>query len=283
MKLTVITVCFNAEKELRKTIESVLSQSYVDYEYLIVDGKSTDASLDIINSYESSFAKKEVAYRIVSEKDSGIYNAMNKAVRLAQGEWVIFMNAGDYFCNEYVLEKVYGNTNLRGIEVIYGDTIVQRDNLFKIEPAKALECIKEDMPFCHQSTFTLRSLLVNNPYDESLKICADHDFYLNCYLKGRKFLFIDIYVSVYILGGFSWKSGIGKYLRERIMVRKKNVLIREEEYAKELKKLKRFLLCTKIKGWIKSVLFKKIMQKKLAKNNECEGWQENMDILLENK
>ena len=93
--VSIITVCYNAGEELTKTITSVLAQEYTDYEYIIKDGGSTDQTLSIAESFRESFWQKGISYRIVSEKDGGIYEAMNIAVRLSEGTWINFMNAGD--------------------------------------------------------------------------------------------------------------------------------------------------------------------------------------------
>lgn len=95
--ITVVTVCFNAGQTIAKTMQSVLNQTYRPLEYILVDGKSTDNTLNIIYELEPLFQEKGIAVRIVSEKDKGIFDAMNKGVKLANGRWVNFMNAGDVF------------------------------------------------------------------------------------------------------------------------------------------------------------------------------------------
>ena len=97
--ITVVTVCFNAGQTIAKTMQSVLNQTYRPLEYILVDGKSTDNTLNIIYELEPLFHEKGIAVRIVSEKDKGIFDAMNKGVKLANGRWVNFMNAGDVFYN----------------------------------------------------------------------------------------------------------------------------------------------------------------------------------------
>ena len=103
-KITVVTVSFNAEGTIENTIRSVLDQSYDDFEYLILDGKSTDQTYEIVKSYDSSFKEKGIVFRHFSSPDSGIFDAMNKAVQEAQGEWIIYMNADDSFYDQNVLK-----------------------------------------------------------------------------------------------------------------------------------------------------------------------------------
>lgn len=97
LKFSVITVCFNAEKVIRKTIESVLYQTYPPYEYIIIDGKSADGTLVVINSIRDEFKEKGINLIVVSEKDNGIYNAMNKGIDKASGDFISFLNAGDWY------------------------------------------------------------------------------------------------------------------------------------------------------------------------------------------
>ena len=105
MRFSVITVCLNAESVIAKTIESVLNQTYSPYEYLIFDGNSLDGTVKIAESYRTQFEKKGIRFIIQSEKDSGIFNAMNKGVKAAQGDFVSFLNAGDIYLRD-ALEKV---------------------------------------------------------------------------------------------------------------------------------------------------------------------------------
>jgi len=114
--ITVITVCFNAEKELEATMLSVLNQSFESYEYLIIDGGSKDHTVDIIKKYEDN-----PHVRWISEPDKGIYDAMNKGIRMAKGEWLNMMNAGDRFASNDVLEKVFANPIPEDKTFIYSD------------------------------------------------------------------------------------------------------------------------------------------------------------------
>ena len=107
MKVSVITVCFNSENEIRETIESVLKQDFTDYEYIVKDGKSQDRTISILHEYEEDFEKKGIVYRIISEKDGSIYRAMNEGIKFSNGEWLNFMNAGDTFANSSVLKNIF--------------------------------------------------------------------------------------------------------------------------------------------------------------------------------
>lgn len=107
MLVSVITICFNAEKEIGKTVKSVLNQSFDDYEFIIVDGMSNDGTLNVVNDIIKYYPNKKV--RIISEPDRGIYDAMNKGLKMASGEWVCMMNSGDCFASNNVLKEIFQN------------------------------------------------------------------------------------------------------------------------------------------------------------------------------
>ena len=116
MKLSIVTICYNAESEIEKTILSVSKQLFKDYEYIIVDGKSNDKTMDIIERYSDKIDT------IISEPDNGIYDAMNKGIDCAKGKWTIFLNAGDYFYNDEVLLKLFTKLDIyENIDVAYGN------------------------------------------------------------------------------------------------------------------------------------------------------------------
>ena len=174
MKYSIITVNFNNKEGLRNTIESVIHQTFRDFEFIVIDGGSTDGSADILKEYD-----KDIDFW-VSEKDSGIYNAMNKGIAKATGDYLNFMNSGDCFFNEKVLEEVT-------MKNLSADIIVGRDYHFNkttqkgfatILPSRLsmLTFIHHTLP--HQSTFFKRELFDNCPYDESLKVVADIKFYI---------------------------------------------------------------------------------------------------------
>lgn len=127
-KLSIITVCYNAENEIARTIESVLKQTFNDFEYIIVDGSSTDSTLNIVNNYKSSIQQ------IISEPDKGIYDAMNKGIKMANGEWVIMMNAGDQFASNTVLDEIFSSYIPDSIDFIYSDVLVKNRNHWNICP-----------------------------------------------------------------------------------------------------------------------------------------------------
>lgn len=137
--ITVITICFNSGETIRRTFNSVLRQTSLPKEYVVVDGGSTDATVSIIQAYEKLFTDSGVDFKWVSEKDNGLYDAMNKGVRMASGVWAHFLNSDDYYVNEYVLETVKPYLLRTEAAVVYGRTICIHDRIHSVMPD-----IKED-------------------------------------------------------------------------------------------------------------------------------------------
>lgn len=206
VKVSVITVCFNAAETIKDTIESVLSQSLTDFEYIIVDGKSKDNTNDIITGFDGAFSDKGIEYKHISEPDNGIYDAMNKGAGLASGEWIIFMNADDRFSDPEVLKDIFGDCDYSGYDVVYGDSYRVKGDLKKLDKAdKDIELLRDFKFFCHQATFTRKRVFSEIKFDGQFKICADYDFFLKAYLKGYKFFYKERVVCVYSVEGTSNK------------------------------------------------------------------------------
>ncbi len=200
-KISVVTVCYNAEKEIERTATSVLSQNFDNYNYYIIDGNSTDRTVKIAKDISSNYSLKQV---IVSEPDEGIYNAMNKAIDMVDGEWIIFMNAGDQFYDDNVLREFssFGNK----ADFVYGDSCyINRGGSFMVK-AGELEQIRDKMPFCHQAMFNKTEVLRKLRFDESYKVCADYDCYQRAFKEGISFEHIPICVCRYEEGGVSAKA-----------------------------------------------------------------------------
>ena len=174
MRYSIITVNFNNKDGLRQTIESIVSQTYRDFEYIVIDGGSTDGSVDVLKEYD-----RQIDYW-VSEPDSGIYNGMNKGIAKAHGDYLNFMNSGDRFYDEDGLQRL----SRKGLT---SDLIVGRDYHYNAETQKGFATILpprismltffiQTLP--HQSTFFRRELFKDCTYDESLRIVSDMKFYI---------------------------------------------------------------------------------------------------------
>ncbi|MFM5787858.1 glycosyltransferase family 2 protein [Aeromonas veronii] len=212
-KVSVVTVCYNAAEEIQITIESVLSQSSHDYEYIIIDGMSTDGTCEVVESYESKFANKNISFHYMSGPDRGIYDAMNKSLNYCSGEWVIFMNAGDYFYSEKIISDLLIENYGDSISVLYGG-VVKFDLASDLEIKEMpndIERILKHMPFCHQSSFVRLQDIKSRGFDLDFKIAADYDFFLDLYLQGKGFLKLDFFVSYFELGGVSSRNEVALY------------------------------------------------------------------------
>ena len=192
--ISVVTICYNAKNDLEKTILSVLSQTYQDIEYIIIDGGSTDGTVDIIHKYS------ERLFYWISEPDKGIYDAMNKGMDRATGSWINFMNAGDTFCDNEVIKNIFGYNDLSDYSVIYGDCYVSKLNQLQYLKASSMKKVHVQMPFCHQSSFIRKTRL---RFSIDLKIAYQmiYEYYR---MNGiSSFLYISKPISVFDATGIS--------------------------------------------------------------------------------
>lgn len=243
-KLSIITINFNNADGLQKTIKSVVGQTFKDYEYIIIDGGSTDGSIEIINNN-----KRFINYW-VSEPDKGIYNAMNKGISLSKGDWLFFLNSGDIFLSEnsvteiinyinkfsFTNSLIYGNLIIRGL---YEDDIIMNYN--NIDKYYLLEnCIGQQAILFKRQIFNEIGY-----FDESLKIVGDYEFLLRAFYKfKRKNIHVNSVFSIYQWGGIS-----NNYAHEEIHKMEREIVI-SKYYNKNQIKLfrnKKYIQLRKIK------------------------------------
>ena len=209
IRFSIVTICYNAADILPVTLDCVLAQEYGNFEYIIQDGDSSDLTPQLIEEYRDRFAAKGIDLKYNREPDRGIYDAMNKAVASANGEYVNFMNAGDCFYDENVLTNVaasvgrYRNaSNDDGPDIIYGDCVVYEYGRFYRFP-KSLENIEENMPFSHQSVFAKTQCLREDPFVTGYRYSADYDFLLTMHDKKKRFLDADTIICITTADGTS--------------------------------------------------------------------------------
>lgn len=219
-QVTVVTVCYNAVNEIERTMLSVLGQMYRDIEYIIIDGGSTDGTVDIIKKYANRLAFW------VSEHDEGIYDAMNKGIRYATGEWINFMNSGDYFSSDAVFSDIFGRgKNYDGVGVVYGNvSILEKWGTYEETPEN-LSLMTKRFPFCHQSAFARTELMKKHLFDTRYSICADYKFFYDAWKGGTKFQYINLTVSCF---NHSIDSQSGQ---NRLAVIHQNLAISETTFA----------------------------------------------------
>lgn len=193
-KVSIITVVYNGEEFLEDTIRSVISQNYTNIEYIIIDGQSTDSTIEIINKYDKHIAKW------ISEPDKGIYDAMNKGIDIATGDWLNFLNAGDSFVSNDVLYKIF-SSNLKDESLLYGDIIAIKETGQKLN-VKAIQLkddnsIKKGMKVCHQAIFYSKDIIIK--YDDQLRLKSEWKHLIEILrkpeFKSKKFDFPFVYYS----------------------------------------------------------------------------------------
>lgn len=213
MRISVVTVCYNAVEAIEKTILSVLDQTYPKIEYIIIDGGSTDGTVDIIKKYTD-----RLAYW-VSEPDKGIYDAMNKGIAVATGEYINFMNAGDTFFSPKTLADFVPLIKRDAI-VAYGySNYYLEGNTFTVRPAP-ITYLKKRLPFCHQACLVNTIFHKTHLFDTTFKILADYNmFYQACFRENAIFQYINICVATYDISTANASNKYYKlFIRERYRI-----------------------------------------------------------------
>lgn len=232
MKVSVITVCYNVVDSIEKTILSVINQTYSDLEYIIIDGGSRDGTIDIIKKYADNISCW------ISEPDSGIYDAMNKGVKVATGVWVNFMNAGDTFHSSNILEKIFSNP----IDADYLAGIARYPNgtlWYPISENFSFRDVYKGGGVNHQASFIKRELFTNG-YDIENRIIADELFFLQkVVFQGKKYVPIPYIVSNYDNRGMSSiKDTQEEIFRERRKFMRMNLPLRVvKDYDKSIARI----------------------------------------------
>lgn len=251
MKISVVTVAFNEEKNIAKTIESVLNQTTKDIEYIICDGKSTDKTAEIAESYNERFSLKGIEYVVNSEKDSGIYDAMNKGIEKATGEYICFLNAGDWFYNNEIVENVINKISASNKpDLLYGNVMfIERGVIFNFNGDE--NGLETAMTVPHPSVFASAEIMKRNKFDTKYKIAADYNFVLGQKLAGKSFCKLDEIITCFSGDGVSSKNVI-KSIKEREAVKASYGLTANtfktkiNMYREQINVIKRNLLPTKL-------------------------------------
>ena len=212
MKISIITVNRNHLEGLQKTYQSIVAQTYKDWEWIVMDGGSTEGDRDFIEAHQA-----EIAYWC-SEPDKGPYNAMNKALQHATGDYLVFMNSGDTFHAPSVLEQVFSQP--RQADILYGDWMeAYPDGRQKRKRAPediSLHFFCRDN-ICHQAMFIKRQVMQQSPYDERYRLYADWAKWIEFTLQGYIFQYVPVVVCDFEMGGIS-NSMIQQQTKEREML-----------------------------------------------------------------
>jgi hypothetical protein len=203
-RVTVITVCRDAAGTLQATFDSVAAQDYPGIEHIVIDGGSTDGTVDVIRKNSSRLASW------TSEPDGGIYEAMNKGLAKATGDWVIFLNADDAFFDAHAVSAVFADPGRpwAGKRVVYGDSVMAlAKGRTRLRRAKPLRTIRFKMPFTHQGVFVRAELLRERAFDTRYRLAGDYDFFREVYRRhgGDAFLDAGLCVNYFRVGGLSYR------------------------------------------------------------------------------
>jgi glycosyltransferase involved in cell wall biosynthesis len=216
--LSVITIVYNNVNDIERTMLSVLGQTYPNIEYILIDGLSKDGTLDVIKRYEKRIAK------FISEKDDGIYDAMNKGLELATGDFVIFMNSGDEFYDAETVAAVFATAP--DADIYYGETeMIDSDGQslgqrrHTAPQQLTWRSFKFGMSVSHQAIYIKQDLL--EPYDDQYELSADIDWIIRAAKKAKKIVNVNRYVAKYLVGGMS-KTRHSQSLMERFDIMKKH-------------------------------------------------------------
>ena len=196
MRFSIVVVSLNAGDELKKTVDSVLAQSYSDYEIIVKDGGSTDGSLETLPG--------DRHVKLTKRADKGIYDAMNQAVGRVRGDYVLFLNCGDYLADNKVLARVAKAAALSGADILYGDLYRRQQDSVDISPGKITDFVCYRNVPCHQVCFYSRRLFEDRAYLTKYKVRADYEHFLHCvYNRKAKCYHVPVTVCSYQGGGFS--------------------------------------------------------------------------------
>lgn len=256
IKISVVTVSYNAVETIEKTILSVLNQTYSNIEYIIIDGGSTDGTIDIIKKYSD-----KISY-CVSEPDNGIYDAMNKGIAAASGDYVNFMNAGDTFYDSNCIASVFSHKPKD--DVIYGETINISDYCSYLERCLPLERMSEILPFSHQSTFVRSVLLKEKLFNTTYRSAADYELLYHLWSENRSFKY-----TPYIIAIFDTRDGFSAINKSLVLkeVSQINGSIKDKGWILKYNIISlKYRLKSIIKNFLPKIVIKRINILNIGKN-----------------
>jgi len=225
--VSIVTVVYNGAATIKDTMESVLNQTYKNIEYIIVDGLSTDGSLEIINSYKDRFKEKGIDYKVISEKDSGIYDAMNKGISLAKGTIVGLINSDDWYELDAVekVVKTYIRTNF---DYFFGDIRIINGNKHIIKRAKLRKHYITSRDWNHPTSFVTKDIYDKYQYKNET-IYDDFDLFLRIRKDNRKVIVLNEVLANFRVGGLSNQKNIAKTISR---MKQRYTIYRNNKYSK---------------------------------------------------
>jgi glycosyltransferase involved in cell wall biosynthesis len=223
--VSVNTVVRNAASALPRTLESVRDQSFGPLEHIVIDGASSDGTVELLQLHDD-----ELAFWL-SAPDGGIFDAMNKGVRHACGEWIAFLNAGDYYLTPTTIADVFAH-DWHGADFIYGHTLFLGGDARGVVRSLDFSHLWKTMIFTHQSLFTRAAILRERPFDTGFRICADYDLIVESYYSGRRFAGVDMAIAAFDPGFSDSSRARMAWEKWQVMRRRRNDLAFHWFYAK---------------------------------------------------
>ena len=210
ISVTILTVTYNCEKTVAKTIESVLNQTYDNIEYLLIDGASTDGTIEIANRYQEAFKTRGISYRIISEPDEGMYDALNRGAKLASGTLVGQINSDDQYESNAVEQMVSFYVS-EGFDIAWADIRVVNGEKSFVKKAK-IGKLWTTAGFCHPTMFSKREILLKYPY-ACRALDDDFDFILRAHKGGTNIKVLNEVLADYSFGGSFSKKGFKEMIK----------------------------------------------------------------------
>lgn len=245
-RISIIIPCYNAEKLISECLDGVLAQEYDNKEVVVVDGASADRTVEIVRQYVASHSN----IRWVSEKDRGVYDAMNKGVGMSTGEWVYFLGADDGIYDRGVLKGIFSTGEAAGVDIVYGNVEFKYSRQI-YNGRYDLRRLLFESNICHQGIFYRRSVFEKvGLYDIACKIYADRDFNIRCFLrKGLRIAYLDRVIAVY-----NEEDGLSAAVRADPEFRRKQADYIKEYNRKPLRAIA--IMMRRLAGWVKTIFQK---------------------------
>lgn len=247
-KISVITICYNEEKKIEETILSVLKQSYSNYEYIIKDGGSSDSTNEIIEKYREIFEEKGCRFVHLQGKDSGIYDAMNIALEKCTGTWVNYMNAGDSFYNENVLDDIFRYGKYSDADIIYGHTCCVLRNGYSFIIKNHHLNLTKGIGISQQVCFYKKSILEQRGFETKYKILGDFEYLIYALNNEMRFGPINNIVARYNREGISSTNTYTSFIE-------KNEVLNLSYSRKDIMREKIKMMFTKFFPHVSDMLF----------------------------
>lgn len=226
MKISIVTVSYNSEKTIERTLKSILNQSYSDIEYIIIDGKSQDETMKIIERYKKKFEEKKIDYKYISEKDKGIYDAMNKGIEMATGELIGIINSDDWYENNS-LQIVAEEYKYNKFDIFLGDmNVISPRKSFVKKASNSFYFTTKG--WTHPTMFVKKEIYEKEKYKCS-SIYDDLDFILRAKKNRNKILVINKIISNFSFGGVSTNKNFSQVIRD---IKIRNNIYKENKFSR---------------------------------------------------